>query len=51
MHLVRDPRARFHSLTLGAGPRSFSDVAAVFGNSCRWEVEDLRVREFIPPEK
>ena len=52
VHLVRDPRARFHSLSSQLiGRRSFHDVIAVFGNTCRWEVEDLRAREFIPAEK
>ncbi len=51
VHLVRDPRARFHSISTGLGKKAFADVAKVFGHSCQWEAEDLSIRDIVAPQK
>ncbi len=51
VHLVRDPRARYHSIRTGLGKRAFADVGKIFGDSCLWEVEDLGISKIVSPEK
>ncbi len=47
--MVRDPRARYHSLLNGL--KAFSKVFKIFGNSCQWEEEDLEIKQHVKPEK
>ncbi len=49
VHLVRDPRARYFSLRRNM--RDFVKAVGAFDDSCRWEMEDLRIRELLPSEK
>ncbi len=49
VHLVRDPRARYHSLLEEL--RSFKTVIDIFGDSCQWEIEDLAIKNLVPPQK
>ncbi len=49
IHLVRDPRARYHSLQ--KSKKDFENAVRVFDDSCRWEMEDLAIQKLLPPEK
>ncbi len=49
IHIVRDPRGRYHSLTHKGSV--FSSVIVDFEQSCLDEIEDVLIKSILPQEK
>ncbi len=50
IHLVRDPRARYHSLLVSPG-QVFKDQVRDFAGTCRDQLEDLDISKLVPEKK